>query len=271
MSPRSLITVVLAGSCSLLTGCAILGGSGHAGGHATLTQAAEAAKPDSTGKHRRLDVGDTVPRETETGVEVEITESRSEPGATLHDTGDLMSGHLMIGLVGGPGAIAGHHYDTFGDLGIEIGRARDRFRADIVLTASPIEFASHTIAGQSFVDELELNFEVDGRYVLTPTHAFFGAYGIAGLRFSTLFWDYARPVPIVEDGVSKEVTSDEIKHWAIFAGTGVAWMQTRHVHAGFQVLGGVRFYAWQTQEGFSNTLFPPAAFVLTRFELAGRF
>ena len=60
-------------------------------------------------------------------------------------------------------------------------------------------------------------------------------------------------------------------HFSVFGGLGVSLMQTRHVHLGFQLLGGGRFYAWDTSEGFSNTLFPAAGYVLGRFEGGFRF
>ena len=276
MSPRWLVSLLLAGSCSLLAGCAILGGGEeHVGGHATLGDAARAANPDSTGKQRRLDVGDTVPKETEVEVDIAPANPATPPPADHEPTTDewsrLAHGRWVVGLLAGGGAIAGHRYDGFGDLGLEVGRARDRLQAVVVLSASPTEFASQTIAGRSFENEIELNLELNARYVLTPTHAFMGVYGIAGTRFSTLFWDYARPVPVEEDGVKKDVTDDSINHWSLFAGGGISFLQTRHLHAGFQGLAGVRFYSWTTQAGFSNTLFPPAGFVLVRFELAPRF
>jgi len=40
---------------------------------------------------------------------------------------------------------------------------------------------------------------------------------------------------------------------------------------GFSSLGGGRFYGWDTSEGFSNTLFPAAGYVLGRFEGGYRF
>ena len=274
MSPRRVLRLplLLAASCWLLGSCAILGGGEeHVGGHATLGQAAAAANPDSTGRARRLNVGHHERSHPDTETEIEITESSSDPGSAPGVSERFSNQHFVVGLVGGAGAVAGHRYDGFGDLGISFGVAEERLGAAVVLSASPIEFASQTIAGQSFVDEIELNFEVNGRYTLSPTHAFFGPYVLAGFRFSSLLWDYARPVPILEDGEKRDVTSDQIEHWAVFGGAGVALLHGRHLQAGFQVLGGARFYAWETEAGFSNTLFPPAGFALGRFELGWKF
>ena len=187
MSPRWIVSLLLAGSCSLLAGCAILGaGQERVGGHATLGDAARAANPDSTGKHRRLDVGHTVPKETETEVELPVAPENPAPASParheppIDEWGRLMRGHWVVGLLAGGAAIGGHRYDGFGDLGIEVGKARNRLQAAVVLSVSPTEFASQTIAGQSFENEMELNLELNGRYVLTPIHAFMGVYGIAG-------------------------------------------------------------------------------------------
>ena len=113
--------------------------------------------------------------------------------------------------------------------------------------------------------------DVSGRYYLTAGHTFLGAYPIAGVRFGTLFWNYAKPVPIVENGVRRTVDSDQINHFSTYGGFGFGLIQTRHVQIGAQLLGGARFYSWTSQAGFSNTLFPAAGFAQVRFEGGLRF
>lgn len=257
------------------SGCALIGeGPAHVGGHATLDQAAAAANPDSSKKQRRLDVGEHVepwgPEVTVSGSSLVETDEGG-PVGTVEPNPSLDGGVLSV--IAGAGALGGSRYDGFGDFGLEIGGfvGGSRWRFDLLGSVSPTQFASQSIAGRSFENEFDLNLEISGRYYLTAGHTFLGAYPIAGVRFGTLFWDYDRPVPIVEDGVSRNVESDHINHFSVFGGFGVSLMQTRHVHLGLQVVGGGRFYSWGTSEGFSNTLFPPAGYVLGRFETGFRF
>lgn len=258
------------------SGCALIGeGPAHVGGHATLDQAAAAANPDSSKKQRRLDVGDRVPSEPEpwaTGssftesVEISSPAGPPEPPPSLSKSGGVLS------VIAGGGALGGGRYDGFGDFGLELGQfTGERWRFDVLASVSPTTFSSQSIAGRSFKDEVDLNLEVSGRWYLTAPQTFLGAYPIAGLRFGTLFWVYDRPIPVVESGVNRTIDSDHINHFSVFGGFGVSLMQTRHVHLGFQVLGGGRFYSWDTSEGFSNTLFPPAGYLLGRFETGFRF
>jgi hypothetical protein len=91
------------------------------------------------------------------------------------------------------------------------------------------------------------------------------------VRFGTLFWDYARPVSILEDGVTRKVDSDYINHFSLYGGLGVSLVQIRHMQVSTSLLSGVRFYSWGTQHGFSNTLFPPCGFLQLRCEAGYRF
>jgi hypothetical protein len=260
---------------SLGSGCALIGeGPAHIGGHATLDQAAAAARPDSAKKQRRLDVGDRATTWSETEVSVSRSDLTAQGGAGPIDAPaakpSLAGGVLSV--IAGAGAMGGGRYDGFGDFGLEIGQfVGPRWRFDVLGSVSPTTFASQSIAGQSFENEVDLNLEISGRYYLTAARTFLGAYPVAGVRFGTLFWDYDQPVPIVEDGVRKTVDSDHINHFSVFGGFGVSLMQTRHLHCGLQFTGGARFYSWDTSEGFSNTLFPPAGYVLGRLETSLKF
>lgn len=277
MDARRVVPVALVLLSFLLgSGCAVIGeGPAHVGGHATLDQAAAAAHPDSSKKQRRLDVGDrVVPFEPEpwaTGSSFgESTEGSpvrvDEPAPSLSRSGGVLS------VIAGGGALGGGRYDGFGDFGLELGQfVGSRSRFDLLASVSPTHFASQSIAGQSFKDEVDLNLEISGRWYFTAPQTFLGAYPIAGVRFGTLFWTYDRPVLVVEDGATRTIASDHINHFSVFGGVGVSLMQTRHVHLGLQLLGGGRFYGWDTSEGFSNTLFPAAGYVLGRFEGGFRF
>lgn len=264
-------------------GCALVGGSPeHVGGRATLGDAAAAAKPDSSHKQKRLDVGYTVPPDQGVGIAVEgsnsydVDDRGGGSGSTGRAPGGAGSGgggssRPMFGLVAGAGAIGGTGYDGFGEVGIMLGGMADRWRFDVIGSLGPIAFADETIAGQSFVDEIDLNLDLMARYYLTAGHTFLGAYPLVGVRFGTLFWDYAKPVPVFEDGERRDVKDDQINHFSIYGGFGFGLVQTRHLHLGAMTMSGVRFYSWDTKNGFSNTLFAPAGFVQGRLEAAVKF
>jgi len=143
-------------------------------------------------------------------------------------------------------------------------------RFDIAGVFSPIQFAGESIAGQSFKNEFELAVDISGRFYVTSPNTFVGVYPIIGMSIGTLFWDYNQPVTILEDTGTRQVSTDYINHFSFYGGAGMSVMQIRHVHVGSNLTGGVRFYEDNSSNGFSNTLFPSAGFVLLRFELSYR-
>lgn len=266
---------VLALLALALPGCALISESpAHVGGHATLGDAAAAANPDSSRKQKRLDVGYTIPPESAS--EVSISSSSSEAGGpeslTAEDDGGGGNHAGVLGVVAGGGAIGGASYDGFGEFGLDLGfYLGSRSRLDLIGAISPIQFADESIAGQSFLDEFDLTLDVSVRYYLTPPHTFLGVWPVAGMRFGTLFWDYAKPVPIVEDGVPRTVDSDQIDHFSLYGGLGLSLVQARHFQIGTQLTGGARLYGGDTRNGFSNTLFADVGFLQVRCEAMYRF
>jgi hypothetical protein len=140
-----------------------------------------------------------------------------------------------------------------------------RWRADVSLLGIGANFSGTSGLDQSFKNEYEVAVDVSGRYYLTPEKTFIGAYPIAGLRFGSLNWDYAREI-LIDDGGTRRVTSDELFYFSPYVGMGTSLVQTRHFHLGAQLIGGGRFYGVHTQEGLANDLFKDGAFVQLLFE-----
>jgi hypothetical protein len=266
-------------------GCALFGGGPeHVGGGATLGQAASQAKPDTARgtqvsrikpadreKKKPLDVGWTLPEETSTST------SLDEPGhapSSEHEsfTHSAAGQGLVLGLTGLGGSLGGQRYDGFGMLGIDVGmHPAPRWRVDVVGSAGGINFADKTVAGQSFKNELELALDVNTRWYLTPPNTFMGVYPLAGVRFGTMFWDFAKPITVVEDGEPRTVSDDRVNYMSFYGGAGTSLMQLRHMNVGVQLTGGIKIYSWKTHEGFTNDLFPAAGFGQFAVEAAYRF
>lgn len=274
---RSIVSALLL--AALASGCAVVGGSPeHIGGRATLGDAAQASNPDSAKQNRPLRVGYTLPPEPEY-----VTSTAGSALTSDSDERDEGAGpgsvrgapasdpNVVVGLVAGGGAIAGTGFDGFGEFGLSLGGyASPRVRIDVLGTLGLIQFANETIAGQSFLNEVDLNLDATVRYYLTAAHTFVGVYPLAGLRAGTMFWEFARPVTIREDGEDRTVTSDRIDHMSFYGGLGLSLVQLRHVYVGATLFGGARLYAVESSNGFSNTLFPDVGFVQLRVEAGYR-
>lgn len=280
---RFAAALMLALLAPLGSSCAILMQSDeHVGGGASLSDAARAANPDSVRKKKRpLDVGYTIPPSSGPEVTGSSWSEESEAprsgggsgsGGAKASSGDSYPAGLMLGVVAGGGSIGGPRYDGFGAFGLDVGgMTGGRWRFDLLGLVSPIQFSDESLAGSSFKDEFDLSADLTARYYLTPEHTFLGVYPIAGMRFGTLFWNYARPVLVYENGIPRKVKDDLINHFSIYGGAGVGLMQLRHVHVGAQLTGGVRIYSWATLNGFDNDLFPSAGFVQLMFEAGYKF
>lgn len=235
--------------------CALLGSDEERYfGDASMSDAARAARDDST-KHRTLDVGDTWPApqvQTYEGDAALGIADQAGPEVTAATSDDGVD-RWVFGAVAGGGALGGAAYDGYGFGGIDVGAypgGAGRWRVDVAGTIGGLNFTGHSLAGQAYRNEVELALDISGRYYLTPAHTFVGAYPLAGIRFGTLFWDYANPVSVVENGRRKDVRSDFINHFSIYGGAGVSLVQLRHLQMGAHLTAGVRFYGWDTDAGF---------------------
>lgn len=272
--PRTpMLCALLALLASATTGCAILApGTGYGGGSATLSDAVEAARADTSTKVRRLDAGESTPPVTV--VEVEATRAPMDavpapvPPQVSHRHDNPYEAHPLFGIVGGAGFLGGGRYDGIETYGLSGGNYEGtRSRWEIRLTASDVYFKGESRLDQAFKNAFDLEINGAYRWYLTPPNTFMGVYATAGGGTGTVFWDYAGPVPVVKDGVATTVADDRINHFDVFTGVGASLMQTRHLHVGACLNGGVRFYGWHTYNGFDNNELPTTGFARVLVEI----
>ncbi len=299
----SFATLCLLACCC--SGCAVLMPlSGHEGGSASLS---DAIAQDSTRKVRPLDVGHTTPPV----VEVAPVEAAPEPPpppepssistpaeldsaaaasgadslASAPDAGiapgvhapaapkkEVVQQPILIGLVGAGGALGGRIYDGYGFLGISVGGfVGPHLRVDGIASFGGFDFTDESVLGHHLKDPIELNLDVAVRYYPTAGHTFMGLYALAGAGTGTLFWSYATPVLVEEDGELKKVDTDQLNHFSLFGGAGISLVQTRHLHVGTNLVGGVRFYGWHTGSGLRNDMLKTTGFFRVAVEAQIQF
>jgi hypothetical protein len=162
---------------------------------------------------------------------------------------------LLASVVAGGGTLGGTDYDGFKTVGIALGGyAGPRVRLDLLGTFNGVDFNGEGLLGQALKNSLELSLDLTARYYLTDDHTFMGLYPEAGMGTGTLFWDYAKPVTVIENDEPKTLTDDRLNYFSLFGGVGVSLMQTRYVHIGGNLIGGVRFYGWHTASGLENNI-----------------
>jgi hypothetical protein len=275
-------------SALLCSGCALIGGGPeHDYGDASLSDAARAARGDSTHKRRRGepekpahagDVGWTPPPGYDRGSgsytdpDIDSYDDDASTPVRVADRAPSRDAGSLLGLVFNGGSLGGATYDGYGGLGLDLGvYVTPRWRLDLVGTAAGVNFSGQSVAGQSFDNEIELAADVSTRYYVTPQHTLMGLYPIAGARLGTLFWNLARPITVTENGEPKIVKDDWVNFVSFYGGAGVSLMQIRHLHVGLNMTGGVKIYDYQTKQGFSNDLLPATGFVQTTVETTYRF
>jgi hypothetical protein len=261
------------------SGCAVMMlGEGHEGGSGSLSDVAAQAGRDSTTrtKARPPDVGYTVPPASELGVTLS-TELEPAPAPGIAPVAEAprpptpKTRPLFVGLVGGGGALGGQDYDGFTTGGLEFGGyPQPQVRVDGTVTVNDVTFTNQGYLGQAFTEAGELNLDVTVRYYLTRDQTFMGIYPLAGLGTGTLFWDYAKPVTVTENGADKTLADDRINYFSCFAGAGMSLMQTRFLHVGGNLSGGVRFYGWHTGSGLKNDMLKTTGYLKALIELTFR-
>jgi hypothetical protein len=261
------------------TGCAILnfGEVGHEGGDATLGQAAamaaDTSKAGASKKERPLDVGYTTPPETEVsaGIEGSSYAEPVAPGPPVQKAPPDPFQRPVFGLFMSLGSFGGDSYDGYGNAGLSIGGyAQERLRLDLFARAGGVDFKGQSLQGQAFENTVDLQIELMARYELTKGWTFLSLYPVAGFGTGTMFWDYASPVPVTEDGVVRYVKDDHINHFYGYLGVGFAALRMRHMLLDVIVTGGGRLYDTKTYNGFSNDLLPDVGFAQVQFGLAFR-
>ena len=97
-----------------------------------------------------------------------------------------------------------------------------------------------------------------------------GLYPEIGVGTGTLFWDYAKPVTVIENGAPRTLGGDQLNYFSVFGGAGISLLQTRYVHVGGNLIGGARFYGWHTRSGLENNMLKTTGFVKALVELSFR-
>jgi hypothetical protein len=178
---------------------------------------------------------------------------------------------LFVGLVGGGGALGGQDYDGFTAGGLCFGGyPQPQVRVDGTVTFNDVLFKSEGYLGQVFTEAGEVNLDIAVRYYLTRDQTFMGIYPLAGLGTGTLFWNYATPVTVIENGAPRTLTDDQINYFLVFGGAGMSLMQTRFLHLGGYVSGGVRFYGHHAESGLQNDMLKTTGYFKALIELTFR-
>jgi hypothetical protein len=199
---------------------------------------------------------------TETGIPP-VAEAPRPPTPKTHP--------LFVGVVGGGGALGGQDYEGFTTGGLAFGGyPQPQVRVDGTATFNDITFNHQRYLGQALTETGEMNLDVTVRYYLTRDRTFMGIYPLAGLGTGTLFWDYAKPVTVTENGAPKTLTEDRINYFSFFGGAGMSLMQTRFVHVGGNLSGGVRFYGRHTESGLKNDMLKTTGYFKALIELSFR-
>jgi hypothetical protein len=282
MSRRAALLALVVAVSFPTSGCAVMMlGEGHEGGSGSLSQAAAAAARDSTQRTKESppDVGETVPPAlepvvVEPGPASDLARDGEDgalpEGALIHHP-SAQPYRLFAGLVAGGGALGGRDYDGFGNVGLSFGGyPQPRLRVEGTGTLGGLSFTNQSFLGQAFKDPVEANLDVTVRYYLTPDRTFMGLYPLAGLGTGTLFWDYAHPVTVIENGRTRTLDGDRINYFSVFGGAGVSLVQTRFVHVGGNLAGGARFYGWHTESGLKNDMLRTTGYVKAAIELTFR-
>jgi len=278
--PRHTVSLILLSCLGFsASGCAVMMlGEGHEGGSASLSDVAAQAARDSTTRTKAPppDVGYTVPPEGGLGFtlgtdpeptpETDIAPVEEAPRPPVPKTRPL-----FVGLVGGGGALGGQDYDGFTAGGLCFGGyPQPQVRVDGAVTANDVIFKNEGYLGQAFTEAGEVNLDITVRYYLTRDQTFMGIYPLAGLGTGTLFWSYATPVTVIENGAPRTLTDDQINYFSFFGGAGISLMQTRFLHLGGYLSGGVRFYGRHTESGLQNDMLKTTGYFKALIELTFR-
>jgi len=266
------VAALLFGSAT--TGCAVMApGTGFGGGSASLSDAASAARADSTTKVRTLDAGHETP--VEAAVEVEVPVSDLGPGSEAPEPAPPKpprpKQHPLFGVAFGIGALGGEDYDSFDRFGLTGGNFdSSHMRWSVTLSAGDLSFKGESKLGRDLKNTIDLGIDVTGRYYLTEPYTFSGVYALVGGGTGTMFWDYAGPVSVIQDGELRTVEDDYLNFFDFYLGAGSTLVQLAHLHFGGNLVGGVRFWGWHTHNGFDNDMLPTTGYARATCEIEYR-
>jgi hypothetical protein len=176
---------------------------------------------------------------------------------------------LYAGLVFGGGAWTSEDNDGFGTLGLSLGGyARRRVRVDGIVTFSGIAFIPDSALGKAFRDAeaAEIGFDLTARYD-PPDRAILRIYPLVGVGAGTMFWNYAKPVTVFDDGAPRGVGYDGIFYLSFYGGVGTALAVTPYLTVGGSLTRGTRLYDQNMGSGLKNDLLKQTGSVKILFEL----
>jgi hypothetical protein len=177
---------------------------------------------------------------------------------------------LYAGLVFGGGPLSGRDYDGFGTAGLSLGGyPRPRIRVDGTATFSGVAFLPEGALGRAFQDAetAEMGLDLTARYDPLQDQALLRVYPLVGVGAGTMFWNYAKPVTVIQGGAPTAVGHDGIFYFTYFAGLGMALALTPYLTVGGSVTGGTRLYDQSMGSGLKNDLLKPTGFARVLLEV----
>jgi hypothetical protein len=173
-------------------------------------------------------------------------------------------------VVFGGGPLGGKGYDGFGTAGLSLGGyPRPRIRVDGIATFSGVAFLPDSAPGKAFQDAEAAEFGLDltARYDPPNDEALLRIYPLVGVGAGTMFWDYAKPVTVIEDGAPTTVGYDGVFYFSFYGGAGAALVLTPYLTVGGSVTGGTRLYDQSMGSGLKNDLLKTTGFGKVLLEL----
>jgi hypothetical protein len=177
---------------------------------------------------------------------------------------------LYAGLVFGGGPLSGRGYDGFGTVGLSLGGyPRPWIRVDGTATFSGVAFLPDSTLGKAFQDAeaAEIGLDLTARYDPPDDEARIRIYPLVGVGAGTMFWDYTKPVTVIEDGAPRTVGYDGIFFFSLFGGGGATLQLTRSLALGASLTGGTRLYDGSMGSGLKNDLLKTTGFAKILLEM----
>jgi hypothetical protein len=201
---------------------------------------------------------------------VDSTDARFSPMSPAARRAAPKPRRLYAGVVFGGGAWTSEDNDGLGTVGLSLGGyPRPRVRVDGIVTFSDIAFLPDSALGKAFrnAEAAEVGLNLTARYDPTDNEATVRIYPLVGVGAGTMFWNYTKPITVVDDVASRAVGYDGIFYFSFYGGAGGALVLTPHLTVGGSLVGGTRLYDQSMGSGVKNDLLKQTGFVRILFEL----